>query len=133
MRHLTLFTAAFLLVVGCDSTEPTTDALAPTQLLGDWQLFQRTINQDNIVNMLPLYGSLQFRADAQLDDLTGDFTRTVDASTQAGTFNVDTAAQALTFRYDDKELYVEYAIQSTNLKLSYIASGDTINEVWQKQ
>lgn len=134
LLHLTLAVTLLATTYGCDSESPTTDALTPTRLLGEWQLTSRTLNGSNVMDMTPQQGTLILSPDQAPFDLVGDFTRNESATHLIGTFSVDTAASTLTFMYDSDTLITTYSRPNDNgLTLHYTHDGERYNELWQLQ
>jgi hypothetical protein len=134
LRFFKLVAASGVLLISCENHEPPAgDVLTEEGLLGYWEVSSRTVNgqRDPSVDCCEF---LALDADADANDLWGQWSYTKDTFTQSGTFQVDTALLTMWFYTQNSSFIKEYEVGSYDvLGLANHVGSNYIGEIWRRK
>ncbi|MEL6390673.1 MAG: hypothetical protein AAFQ02_10945 [Bacteroidota bacterium] len=122
------------LLGSCSSAEPPIDLLPSTGILGKWEIQNRSINGIEPL-IVVCCEFIEFVADENLDDLTGDYSWSAGQFTGNGSFTLTEDLQGiiLTDKNDIDSFTIMISPTQDAFELSYSDSQDAIvRELWGK-
>ena len=110
------------------------DLLYESGIFGTWQLSNQTI--DGVTALTPTPEIiLEFYADSNLDDATGDYNREEPSANIIGVFIVDRLEETITFRQSNKsDIIYGFTINENKdlMTFTYTEGDSQIEEEWIK-